>query len=118
MQETVRYLRQLRAFTWSTFLTQVRNPSAIMFGFVFPIIFMLFFGYINTSQNTDLTIGILEDNTRAYSEFADLIEDNPVYTFESRIDQNDLEQMLISGDLDAYIRIENIEIEEEKWHIS
>jgi len=114
MKETVRYFRQLKAFTWTSFLTQIRNPSAIMFGFIFPIVFMLFFGYINTSQNTDVNIGVLQDNTLAYQEFRNLIKNNNLYSFTTSLNEEDLQNELLNGDLDAYIKIKNIEIEEEE----
>lgn len=98
--------RQGRAFlalTWASLLGQVRNFSALFFGFLFPIIFISIFGLLGNAGNANINLGVTTDSDQS----------SPVYQALSGISSikithgstEDLTTKLKRGDVDAMVTI-------------
>lgn len=109
-----RKYNQLKAYfalAKASFISIVRSPEAVFFGFAFPMIFILVFGLIS-GGTVDLKLGVEEGSS---------IE-NPVYTVLETIDNvtliedenpEDLKREHERGSIDALIKINEIPVDGE-----
>ena len=97
--------RQLRAmFVMARYalVAQTRNPATLIFGFLFPLIFVIVFGFIGNSTFS-AAIGVPDDAQA----------NNPIYVALGNIpaahvthsDEATLEQQLRQGKIDAILRV-------------
>ncbi len=102
--------RQIKGFFVSSTLSLVRTPTAWIFGFVFPLLFVVGFGFLNTPSINSINVGWVEGNStdasiqiKAYLNRSDLI----ILTEDK---EQDLLKLLSAGDLDAVVKLENTTI--------
>ncbi|MEI6729106.1 MAG: ABC transporter permease [bacterium] len=99
-----RSLRQFYGFFISSFKSLLRTPSAWVFGFAFPVIFILLFGFISNNSQTEIKVGFLNDDTPIYSTVKSSFEKVKIFKVTQEDDFDGLNSKLQNGDLDAIIR--------------
>lgn len=101
-------LKATLAITKASLLATTRNPSSVVFGLVFPLIFILVFGFIGNNQVT-LQVAVP----------GDIDKGNPIYEQLDKMDNVDLVENKTSeeikddlekGRLDGFLNIERVQI--------
>lgn len=96
--------KAVMALAKASLLASFRNPSSIVFGFLFPFVFILVFGFLGNGGNA-LEVGVLPTSN----------DDNPIYATLSEIENidlvqdlsvNELNEQLLKGQIDAIIDIQ------------
>lgn len=103
------HLRALSAYVKASLTAISRNPSSLVFGFLFPFIFILIFGFIG-NRTFNLDIGVSELSDRSNPIF-DRLSKIRMLKFVSAGSDEELLQKLQKGQLDAIIRILKIKNE-------
>jgi ABC-type multidrug transport system permease subunit len=101
-----RSLRQFFTFFISSFKAQFRTPSSWVWGFLFPVVFIVMFGFVSMNPETSIKIGILknqEDLTQAlienFSQFDNL------YEITTKDSIKELLEDLRSGNLSVVVEV-------------
>lgn len=102
--ESYSYFHALRVYVMTSLRAISRNPSSIVFGFIFPVIFIVIFGFIG-NRTMDLSIGVIQNGN----------QENPMIEWLSHIeqiklirdvDEAGLTEKLRKGEVDALLRVE------------
>ena len=102
--------KALTALLKASFLSILRNPSALVFSFLFPVIFIFIFGSFGNSSGITYHIA-LSDNADTSNEFYDSIKLNPliiISTFKNTdgsIDVEGRKKALERGNISAIVNI-------------
>ena len=99
-----RSLRQFYGFFIASFKSLLRTPSAWIFGFAFPVIFIFLFGFISNNTQTEIKVGFLNDDTPIYSTVKSSFERVKIFKVTQEDDYESLNKKLENGDLDAVVR--------------
>lgn len=85
----------------------VRDPVALFFTLVFPMIFLLIFGAMSRSSNVSFNIVVVnKSNTKFASEFAKQIESNKVFKIKDGVKNFDqAKEKMGRGELDSIIEL-------------
>lgn len=83
------YYRQFQAFTKASFLSQIRNPGALFFGFLFPIAFLFVFGLLGNTSNSKISIGFISNNLPQAALVRQALQNSQLYTLNDG-DKNNL----------------------------
>jgi len=88
------------AFTIAHTLTRIflRDRQTIFFSLLFPVIFMVVFGFVDNQDQDPISLGIVNNAPGSLSEdFIDILENSPLFTI-SEGDEQSLRESLIAGD--------------------
>lgn len=88
------------AFTIAQTLTKIflRDRQTIFFSLLFPVIFMVVFGFVDNQEQDAISLGIVNNAPGPLAEdFIDILERNPLFTV-SEGDEQSLRESLIAGD--------------------
>lgn len=97
------HARALRAYVKASLTAMSRNPSSMIFGFIFPFIFILIFGFMG-DRAFRLNIGILAQSDRSNPIFEKLSNINTLRVAGGSDDAS-LYEKLKKGELEAVIDI-------------
>jgi len=76
-----------------------RDRQAIFFTLFFPITFMAIFGFISTSEEEPIALGIVDNAGNAFSErFIAALDDNPLFELTLGT-EDELRQKVVDGDM-------------------
>ena len=88
------------SFTIAQALTKIflRDRQTIFFSLLFPVIFMVVFGFVGNQDQDPITLGIVNNAPGTLSQdFIEILQDNPLFTV-SEGDEETLRESLIVGD--------------------
>lgn len=95
------------AISKASFQSMLRSPSAIIFGLLFPLIFIVAFGFINPGGiRLDVALDSTSDTT---SHVFEELKQTPVLRFTPERDYAVLTDKLQKGRLDAIIRVHRVD---------
>jgi len=95
------HFRATMALAKASFLSLLRSPSAVVFSLLFPLIFILVFGFIgNSAVKVDVGIANGSDTTNA---IFNAVKGNNLINLHNNPSQEAMEKDLIRGRLDAII---------------
>jgi ABC-2 type transport system permease protein len=104
MSTTYKQSGALWAITRASFTAIFRNPTAIVFSILFPIIFILIFGAFGNGVATSYKIAMAKDADTTNAFYLDL-KNNPLIRIADYPDSASLEKDLIRGRLTAVVDI-------------
>jgi ABC-2 type transport system permease protein len=99
-----RSFKQFISFLVASFKSQLRNPSGWAFGFIFPLIFIVLFGFITTNNNQKINLGIVKNDSENYKVLKNSISSANIFELLEDENYQNLENKLQDGDLDGIIR--------------
>jgi len=102
-----RNLRQYFGFFTTSFKSLLRTPTAWVIGFIFPIIFILLFGFISNNTIIKVNVGLLKDDSSVYTTLKDSLQGAKIFNIVEAQNYDELEKKLQNADLDGIVRIEN-----------
>ncbi len=105
------YFKMLIAYVRASLRAITRNPSSLVFGFVFPLIFLVIFGLIG-GRSFKVTVGIIDAPQNPLNEVLSHVSSVEIV----RGDESALHDKMIAGDLDAFLKIESAP--EKRWNVS
>lgn len=103
---------QFRAFKGifrASLISTLRNPSALIFGFVFPLIFILIFGFIGNGGSKPL-IAVYEGN-ESDSQVYKMIEKADVLDLQTNLSSDEIQTKLENGQIDGALKITTMLVE-------
>jgi ABC-2 type transport system permease protein len=103
-----RSLRQFFNFFLTSFKSQIRTPMAWVLGFIFPVIFIILFGFISINPETKISVGVIQNDL----ELTDLIVNNysqidDIYIIQESSQKQELLDFLKTGSLDVVLEVQN-----------
>jgi ABC-2 type transport system permease protein len=106
MNTTPKYsqLKAMLAISKASFRSMLRSPSAVIFGLLFPLVFILAFGFIKPGNiKLDVALDNSSDTTgNLYRE----LKNTPVLQFKERMTNDAQTDLLQKGRLDAIIYVD------------
>ena len=76
----------------------LRDRQTIFFSLLFPVIFMVVFGFVGNQEQDPISLGIVNNSPGSISQdFIEILENNPLFTV-SENDEATLRESLIAGD--------------------
>ncbi|MEO9032812.1 MAG: ABC transporter permease [Ginsengibacter sp.] len=99
-------LRAMFAITKASFRAIFRSPSAVIFGFAFPFIFILVFGFIGDSGGRKTYKVAIENDADTSNALYQAFENTPGLKIKRYHDQDSLKNDLQQGNLTAIINIQ------------
>lgn len=114
--KTYSHVRALRAYIKASLTAISRNPSSLVFGFLFPFIFILIFGFMgNRSWSLDVGVSLKSHKANAILEKLDKIRTLRLIT---DCTDEELLQRLKKGQIEAIIQITKSEnTSEDKYDL-
>ncbi len=103
MSQQYSQVKALFALTKASFIAMLRSPSAVAFTIGFPLVFVLFFGFIGNSQQT-LKIGIAATSDTQNPIFTALKKTSSVKLITDQ-SEADMEENLKKGRIAAILKI-------------
>ncbi len=83
-----------------------RDPVALFFTFLFPLIFLLIFGAMSRSNSVSFSITVVNNsNTKFASQFAEQIKKNKVFKIKDVKSFDDAKDKMGRGELDSIIEL-------------
>src|SRR5688572_20588292 len=83
-----------------------RDPVALFFTFMFPLIFLLIFGAMSRSSSVSFNITVVNNSdTKFASQFAEQIEKNKVFEVKDVQSFDDAKEKMGRGELDSIIEL-------------
>jgi ABC-2 type transport system permease protein len=101
---------QYLGFFKAAFLSLLRTPSAWVFGFAFPVLFVIAFGFITNNSQVQVNLGVVFDDSDLYSQVVSGIENTEVFTLSEVNQEGELEKLLEDGDIDGIIKIQKTDL--------
>ena len=89
------------SFTIAHALTRIflRDRQTIIFSLLFPVIFMVVFGFVGNQDQEPISLGIVNNSSGALSrEFIEILQANPLFE-TSEGEEQTLRESLIAGDI-------------------
>lgn len=102
-----RYFRQLFGFFITSFKALWRTPSGWLFGFLFPVIFVVIFGYISNDSKPEIKVGFVYDDSSIYAPIKSSFEASSIFVVTEKEQSSELNDDLANGNLDAFIQIKS-----------
>lgn len=100
-----RFFKQFVSFLVVSFKSQFRNPSSWTFGFLFPLIFIVLFGFISNNSTNNIELGIVKSDFAIYNSLKTSLSQTSAINIEESEAYEDVKVELEAGNLDAIIRI-------------
>jgi ABC-2 type transport system permease protein len=105
-----RSFKQFWSFFTSSFKSQLRTPAAWIWGFVFPVIFIVLFGFISNNPDITVKLGIVNNDLELTSvfrqQFANVNKMTGRDTYQIvESNRKNLENELQDGTLDAFLEV-------------
>jgi len=83
-----------------------RDPTALFFTLIFPVIFLLIFGAMSRSNSVSFNVALINHSQTPFaSEFAGKLKDNKVFKFKKVQSFNDAKERMGHGELDSIIEL-------------
>jgi ABC-2 type transport system permease protein len=102
----IHFLRQLKGFFTVSFKAQLRTSSSIFVGFIFPIIFIVTFGYFSTDTGQDIEVGVVTNSSFNHQlRFVDELRNTKLFEVQTDTKEN-LEAALNQGEIDGVVELE------------
>ena len=100
-----RYIRGILGIVRAYQLRFVRDKVALFFTFLFPVIFLLIFGTINSNSNMNFSIALInESDSQFASDFAAGVRENDVFSVsEEAISLDDARERMGRGEFDSVV---------------
>jgi len=102
-----RYFRQFIGFFITSFKALWRTPSGWLFGFLFPVVFVVIFGYISNDSQPTIRVGLVYDDSSIYEPIKKSFESSSIFVVTEKQEFNSLSDDLANGDLDGLIQIKS-----------
>ncbi len=103
----INFFRQLRGFFSTSFKAQLRTSSSIFVGFIFPIIFIVTFGYFSTDTRQEIDLGIVRNSTfNQELRFIDEIRNTNLFEVTTDSKSN-LQEKVESGEIDGVVELQD-----------
>lgn len=103
-RNTYRQWRAMLAISRASLKSMMRSPSAIIFGMLFPLVFIVAFGFIQTNSiRLDVALDVRSDTSGVFYK---AILSIPSIRLKTGLDSSLLSEQLQKGRIDAVIRIE------------
>lgn len=99
-------MRAMLAITKASLRAIFRSPSAVVFGFAFPFIFILVFGFIGNNGNFKTFKVAVNPKADTANELYTAIRSNPGIVIKNYTDSNDLKNDLRSGKIAGVMNIQ------------
>lgn len=99
------FIRQFWSLSIIAFKNLLRTPSAWIFGLIFPVVFIILFGFIGNNNNIKLNIEIVKDDSIIYQVIKTSLNKNPVFVVKESDNLENSQNRLKNGELDAVIYI-------------
>lgn len=101
----INFLRQLRGFFVTAFKAQLRTSTSIFIGFIFPIIFIVTFGYFSTDTGQGIDVGIVTSSNFSHQQrFIDEVKNSNLFNITTDTKET-LENQLNSGEIDGIVEL-------------
>ena len=101
-----RSFRQFYGFFLASFKSLLRTPSALIYGFAFPVIFILLFGFLSNTTQPEIKVAFVKDDAEIYSDVKSSFESVKIFTVSEDESLSNLKRSLENGDLDAVINFD------------
>jgi ABC-2 type transport system permease protein len=102
-------IRQNYRQTWGFYkagvLGQLRSPSAVFFGFFFPLVFIMIFGFLSGNNGSQATLGLVRSSFEAYTPTKQAVENTKIFKIVED-NQSQLDYKLQKGQIDGYFEIQ------------
>ncbi len=95
--------RQFWGFFVAAFKSTFRNPSAVFFGFFFPLIFIFSFAFFD-SGSVNFDLGFIPSNSKEYDIFKNAVESSKVFKVEEG-GRDNLNRKLERASIDAIVEV-------------
>ncbi|MEY4703508.1 MAG: hypothetical protein RIR96_1405 [Bacteroidota bacterium] len=99
-------IRAMFSISRASFRAITRNPSAVIFSFIFPFIFILVFGFIGDRagmQHYNISFSAQSDTS---NPLYDMLKHNPSISISHYPDQNARNKAMVKGELHAVLDLE------------
>ena len=96
-------MRAFLAMTGANLRMTLRNRTALFWNIVFPAIFILIFGSVFSSDQVDITVGVIGEPSSLHAETVEVLESADVFTVETGGSADDELQALEDGDRDVVL---------------
>jgi ABC-2 type transport system permease protein len=101
----INFYRQLKGFFTTSFKSQLRTSSSIFIGFIFPIIFIVTFGYFSTDTGQEIDVGVVTNDTFNHElRFVDELRNTNLFVI-TRGSEQDLKEQIESGEIDGIVEL-------------
>ncbi len=101
----INFWRQLKGFFVTSFKAQLRTSSSIFVGFIFPIIFIVTFGYFSTDIGQEIRVGlVMRDGFEHKERFEQELRNTGFFTLNVAT-KNTLEERLKTGQINGMIEL-------------
>lgn len=102
-----RYFRQLIGFFIASLKALWRTPSGWVFGFLFPVVFVVIFGYITNDNKPVIKVGLVYDDSSIYEPIKKSFEAASIFEITEKENFSELNNKLTNGNLDAIVQIKS-----------
>lgn len=83
-----------------------RDPVALFFTFLFPLIFLLIFGAMSRSSDVNFNVALINNSETSFAaQFADQIRDNEVFSIKDVESFEDAKDKMGHGELDSILEL-------------
>jgi len=102
-----RFIIQFTNFFVNFLKSQFRTPTLWVWGFLFPIIFIVLFGFVSGNNETQVNIGLVKNSdSEVLEQIKVRLEDSDIFEVQENSNTETLNELLEDGQLDAVIEIE------------
>jgi ABC-2 type transport system permease protein len=96
-------LRAMFSITKASLKSIFRNVTSVIFAFIFPLIFIIIFGFISTGGNT-IDVGVKDNSSKENPLYEQIRQIETIKLIED-LNNNELQEKLYTGKIDAIINI-------------
>jgi ABC-2 type transport system permease protein len=104
------YLQQFLGFFKAAFLSLLRTPSAWVFGFAFPVLFVIAFGFITNSDAAVVRVGVVFDDSELHGQIVEGINQTEIFELAESENEQELLDSLNEGDIDGVIKVQKTDL--------
>jgi len=103
-----RNFRQFFSFFINSFKAQFRTPSSWVWGFIFPVIFIVLFGFVSMNPETSIAVGFIQNDQELTTKIISNYEQiGSIYNIRKSTNRDELLESLKNGSLDVVIEVES-----------
>lgn len=103
---TYKQAKALKALTIASFKSMLKSPTAILFSFLFPLVFIFAFSYLDANQTKVYHIGLSPESYKN-NKWVQALQENESLQLEDvqQLDSNQIHKLFLTKQLDAIIHI-------------
>ncbi len=98
-------VRAMLAITKASLKAMFRSPSAVVFSFIFPFIFIIVFGFIGNSGNAPVYRVVIDKNSDTSNAFFDSVKKSSRIRIVSFANEEELRKNKVEGRIAAVLKI-------------